>query len=139
MLRQEWDESGSGSEQLRARFNEVLDAFDDHRSALAAARQQIAELRTHAESSDHAVRITVDSSGAVVEITLEPGAMRTTAQSLSATLTAVAQAAAQQAKMRCKDILEPLSSATNAVADRSELIPGTPKLRATPLDPPTTQ
>ncbi|MGF6887616.1 DNA-binding protein YbaB [Nocardia sp. GAS34] len=139
MIRQEWDESGSSSEQLRSRFNDVLDAFDDHHSALTIARQQLAELRTHAESSDRAVRVTVDSSGAVVEIALQPGAMRTTAASLSATLTAVAQAAAQQARVRCSDILEPLSSATNAVADRSELIPGTPRLRAAPLDPPTTQ
>ena len=131
---QEWDESDAGNEQLRARFNDVLDAYDDHRTALAAAYEKLAELRAQAISSDHAVRVTVDSSGAVVEVALEPSALRTTAESLAATLTAVAQAAAQQAKAQCTDILAPLGTATDTMAELAELIPGTPSLRTEPPD-----
>ena len=98
MGRQDWDESGSDNGQLQARFNDVLDAYDDHRAALATAHRKLAEMRAEAVSADRTVRVTVDSSGAVLEIALQPAALRTTAESLASTLTAIAQAAAQQAK-----------------------------------------
>lgn len=139
MGRQEPDESGAGNEQLRARFNNVLDAYDDQRAALATARQQLAELRAQAVSSDRGVRVTVDSSGAVVEIGLEPAALRTTAESLAATLTAVAQAAAQQATLKCAAILAPLRAATDTMTEFTELIPGGPNLRTDLTDPAAAQ
>jgi DNA-binding protein YbaB len=134
MGRQDWDESGSGSERLRTQFNDVLDAYDEHRTALAHAHRRLAELRAEAASSDGAVRVTADSSGAVLEIVLEPAALRTTAESLAATLTAVAQAAARQAKAHCADILAPLGTVTDRVAELAELVPGVPSLRAEPPD-----
>jgi DNA-binding protein YbaB len=78
--------SASVNGALRARLDELLGEYERLRKNLATAQQRMRSMTGMAESSDHSVKVTVDSRGAMTGLELAPTAYRRYSPTLLAEL-----------------------------------------------------
>lgn len=118
----------SGNAALRAQIDQMLDAYQRDSSALLAAQTKAAEPLT-VWSDDNLVRVTANAAG-VIEVHLEPTALRhSTAEKLSATITATVQAAQRAVAQASTEAMAPLADLAAELPDVPELIPGAPSTK----------
>ena len=78
--------SASTNAALRARLDELLGEYDRLRSNLTAAQRRMRAITSTAESSDHSVKVTVNSRGTLTGLELTPAAYRRYSPTLLAEL-----------------------------------------------------
>ncbi|MEV0107190.1 YbaB/EbfC family nucleoid-associated protein [Nocardia sp. NPDC050799] len=128
MDRNHFEDFGSATRDMRSRMHELLDAYEQQQTQVGEVHQQLVDLRVRATTSDGSVQVTVDSTGAVLEVCVTPAAMRGTAGQLSGLLTDTAREAARLAKEQAAAVAAPLAGLAGGMPDLSELFPGTPSL-----------
>ncbi|GGL10663.1 YbaB/EbfC family nucleoid-associated protein [Nocardia jinanensis] len=130
MDRNQFEDFGSATRDMRARMHDMLDAYEQQQAQVGEVRQQLTDLRVQAVTSDGSIQVTVDSAGAVLEVRVTPAAMRGTAGQLSGLLTDTAREAARLAKEHSEAVMAPLADLAGGMPDLSEIVPGAPSLRA---------
>lgn len=129
MERNQFEDFGSATRDMRSRMDEMLDAYEQQQTQVGEVQQQLVDLRVQAATSDGSIHVTVDSTGAVLEVCVTPAALRGTAVQLSGLLTETAREAARLAKEQTAAVMAPLADLAGGMPDLSELVPGAPSLR----------
>ncbi|MGW1741311.1 YbaB/EbfC family nucleoid-associated protein [Nocardia sp. NPDC001965] len=122
MNRNHFEDFGWATRDMRSRMHALLDAYEQQRTQIGEVRQQLVDLRVRATTSDGSVHVTVDSTGAVLEVCVTPAAMRGTAGQLSGLLTETAREAARLAKEQAAVVVAPLAGLAGGMPDLSELL-----------------
>jgi DNA-binding protein YbaB len=114
------------SATLRAKVDELLGDFDKRTEQLREARQAAAALSAELSSPDGAVRVRIDSSGALTRLQLGPTAFDgTTPEQLARTITELVVRGTAQVRRQATELMRPL---TEDLPDVSDLVPGAPSL-----------
>jgi DNA-binding protein YbaB len=114
--------------------------YEQQRSELADIREQLYGVHAAASSADGLVEVTVDHSGIVTDVRLEPRALCGAAADLGRAITEAARAAARQAHQQVSETISPIEEIVGRMPDPEDLLPGAPSLRepdATVADAPT--
>ncbi|QKT12967.1 YbaB/EbfC family nucleoid-associated protein [Rhodococcus sp. W8901] len=131
------DARGTAREQSRGRnaaLQEQVDALlaglHEQTEALAAAQGAVANTTAQAESPDGLVRVTVDSSGAVVAVDFDPSTFtRTTPARLADVLADTARTAVAEVRARIAELMAPVAALTADFPDLPDLVAGAPSIR----------
>jgi DNA-binding protein YbaB len=114
------------SATLRAKVDELLGDFDKRAEQLREAQQAAAALTAELSSPDGAVRVRIDSSGALNRLQLGHTAFeRTTPDQLARTITELVVRGSAQVRRQAAELMRPL---TEGLPDVSDLVPGAPSL-----------
>ncbi|WP_280472835.1 YbaB/EbfC family nucleoid-associated protein [Nocardia asiatica] len=106
-----------------------MDEYEQQRSELAEIGEQLQDVRGEASSPDGFVTVTVDCSGVVTDVRLDPKALRTPPEDLARIVTETARAAARLAHQQVTDTISPITDIVGSMPDLAELLPGAPSLR----------
>ena len=111
---------------MRRKVDDLLGQFDQRTAQLREARQAAAALTANLTSQDHLVRVTVDATGMLTELTIDPAAFdRTTPDALARTISDLVRKGTVQVRQQTADLMRPL---TEGLPDLSDLSPGAPSL-----------
>ncbi|WP_231569567.1 YbaB/EbfC family nucleoid-associated protein [Prescottella defluvii] len=115
---------------LQGQVDALLEGLDRQTEALAAAQGALAQTTAQVQSPDGLVRVTVDSSGSVVAVDLDPSTFtRTTPARLAEVVAATARAATAEVRARIAELMAPVTGAAAGLPDLSDLVAGAPSLR----------
>ncbi|WP_433598149.1 YbaB/EbfC family nucleoid-associated protein [Nocardia sp. CA-135953] len=129
MDRSRWEGLRSANDGMRSHVDHLFQAYEQQRALLGDIRRQLSEVRTHARSSDGLVEATVDVSGLVTDLRLDPRAQCETAQDLSRTITETIREAARLAQQQASEMLAPIEAIVGGIPDLPDLMSGAPSLR----------
>lgn len=111
---------------MRAKVGDLLTQFDKRTAQLREAQQAAAALTAHLTSQDHLVRVTVDATGMLTDLAIDPAAFdRTTPDALASTISDLVRRGTIQVRQQAADLMRPL---TEGLPDLSDLSPGAPSL-----------
>lgn len=111
---------------MRAKVDDLLTQFDERTAQLRAAQQAAAALTANLTSEDRLVRVTIDATGMLTELTIDPDAFdRTTPDALARTISGLVRRGTAQVRQQAADLMRPL---TEGLPDLSDLSPGAPSL-----------
>ena len=120
----------SSNSALRAQVDGMLDALAAQTEAIAAAQGAVANTSAEAASPDGLVRVTVDAGGAVMSVSIDPGAFtRTTPDRLARSVGDAARAATADVRARVAELLAPVTAAAAGLPDLPDLVAGAPSIR----------
>lgn len=114
--------------------------YEVQRSELADIREELSAVSAKASSSNGLVEVTVDHSGIVTDVRLQPHALRGAAADLGRAITEAARAAARLAHQQVSESIGTIQEIVGPMPDPDDLLPGAPSLRepaAAVTDPPT--
>ncbi|MET8877282.1 YbaB/EbfC family nucleoid-associated protein [Nocardia sp. NPDC004604] len=103
--------------------------YEQQRAQLADIRDELSALSAKASSRDGSVEVTVDQSGIVTDVRLEPSALRGAAADLGRAVTEAAREAARLAHQRVSETIGPIEDIVGRMPDPEDLLPGAPSLR----------
>ncbi|MEV6139348.1 YbaB/EbfC family nucleoid-associated protein [Nocardia sp. NPDC051990] len=103
--------------------------YEQQKAQLADIRDELSALSVKASSRDGAVEVTVDQSGIVTDVRLEPRALRGAAADLGRAVTEAAREAARLAHQRVSETIGPIEDIVGGMPDPEDLLPGAPSLR----------
>ncbi|WP_433202558.1 YbaB/EbfC family nucleoid-associated protein [Nocardia sp. CA-107356] len=103
--------------------------YEQQRAQLADIRDELSALSAKASSRDGSVEVTVDQSGVVTDVRLEPRALRGAAADLGRAVTEAAREAARLAHQRVSETIGPIEDIVGRMPDPEDLLPGAPSLR----------
>lgn len=112
--------------------------YEVQRSQLEDIREELSEVSATASSSDGSIEVTVDHSGVVTDVRLEPRALHGAAADLGRAITEAARAAARQAHQQVTETIGPIEEIVGRMPDPDDLLPGAPSLREPDVDEPPT-
>ncbi|MBF6174735.1 YbaB/EbfC family nucleoid-associated protein [Nocardia blacklockiae] len=126
-----WEREGlrSANSGMRNQLDHILDVFERQQARLSEVYQQLESARTQASSPDQSVQVTVDASGVLTDLRLDPVAMRRSAEQLSRSIVDAVQAAARHARQQSETLTGPVSDDLDAMPDFPDLVPEAPGLR----------
>ncbi|HEY0807339.1 MAG TPA: YbaB/EbfC family nucleoid-associated protein, partial [Pseudonocardiaceae bacterium] len=114
------------SAELRKRVSELLNQFDERTTRLREAQQAAAALSARLTSSDDLVRVTVDATGMLTDLHIDPSAFaRTTPDALARTIGDLVRRGTIQVRGQAAELMRPL---TEGLPDLSDLSEGAPSL-----------
>ncbi|WP_328391588.1 YbaB/EbfC family nucleoid-associated protein [Nocardia sp. NBC_00416] len=114
---------------MRKQIESMLDTFEAQQAQVPEVFARLAQARITARSSDGLIEVTVDGSGGLAEVRVEPDALRLGAQELSRVVTAVGKEATRLAEEQRRELAAPLLDGDEAVPDLPDLVPGAHSLR----------
>ncbi|MEG8182101.1 YbaB/EbfC family nucleoid-associated protein [Nocardia terpenica] len=130
MERWERDEIRSANAHLRSELDAIESDFDRELGQLGEVYRKLAAMKVHATSPHDLARVTVNSSGVVVEISIaEDAYKRSTPRQLSEDLNTAIRGAVQAAGQAREKVLGPVKSIVDGMADLGDIVPGAPSLR----------
>ncbi|MEU4341230.1 YbaB/EbfC family nucleoid-associated protein [Nocardia sp. NPDC023852] len=103
--------------------------YEQQRSQLADIRERLSAVHAQASSADRLVTVTVDFSGIVTDVSLDPRALRTTCADLGRIVTETARAAARLAHQQTTETIAPIVDVVGSMPELADLLPGAPSLR----------
>jgi DNA-binding protein YbaB len=103
--------------------------YEQQRAQLADIRDEVSAISAKANSPDGSVEVTVDQSGIVTDVRLEPHALRGAAADLGRAITEAARAAARLAHQQVSESIGTIEEIVGRMPDPEELLPGAPSLR----------
>lgn len=128
----EWerDQIRSANARLRSELDAIQADFDREMGQVGEVQRKLAAMRVHATSPNDLARVTVDSSGAVTEITIADDAFRrSTPRTLTEDINAAIRGGAEAAARAREQVLAPLTAIVETMPDLGEIISGAPNLR----------
>ncbi|MEU0507013.1 YbaB/EbfC family nucleoid-associated protein [Nocardia sp. NPDC005998] len=108
--------------------------YEQQRAQLADIRDELSALSAKAISRDGSVEVTVDQSGIVIDVRLEPRALRGPAADIGRAVTEAAREAARLAHQRVSETIGPIEDIVGRMPDPEDLLPGAPSLREPDAD-----
>ncbi|MFE9327712.1 YbaB/EbfC family nucleoid-associated protein [Nocardia sp. NPDC052278] len=114
--------------------------YEMQRAQLADVRDELSAMSVSASSRDGLVEVTVDQSGILTDVRLEPRALRGAAADLGRAVTEAAREAARLAHQKVSETISPIEDIVGRMPDPEDLLPGAPSLRepeATTVEQPT--
>ncbi len=103
--------------------------YEQQKAQLTDIRDELSALSAKAGSRDGAVEVTVDQSGMVTDVRLEPRALHGAAADLGRAVTEAAREAARLAHQRVSETIGPIEDIVGSMPDPELLLPGAPSLR----------
>lgn len=103
--------------------------YEQQRAQLADIRDELSALSATATSRDGSVEVTVDQSGIVTDVRLEPRVLRGAAADLGRAVTEAAREAARLAHQRVSETIGPIEDIVGRMPDPEDLLPTAPSLR----------
>ncbi|WP_327100874.1 YbaB/EbfC family nucleoid-associated protein [Nocardia vinacea] len=103
--------------------------YEMQRAQLADVRDELSAISATAGSRDGAVEVTVDHSGIVTDVRVEPRALRGAAADLGRAVTEAAREAARLAHQKVSETIGPIEDIVGRMPDPEDLLPGAPSLR----------
>ncbi|MEG8184573.1 YbaB/EbfC family nucleoid-associated protein [Nocardia terpenica] len=128
----EWEREQirSANARLRSELDAIQADFDREMGQVGEVQRKLAAMRVHATSPNDLARVTVDSSGAVTEITIADDAFRrSTPRGLTEDINAAIRGGAEAAARARAQVLAPLTAIVETMPDLGEIIPGATNLR----------
>lgn len=111
---------------MREKVDELMTQFDERTAQLREAQQAAAALTARLTSADRLVHATVDNTGMLTELAIDPAAFdRMTSDALARTITDLVRRGAMQVRQQAADLMRPL---TEGLPDLSDISPGAPSL-----------
>jgi DNA-binding protein YbaB len=111
---------------MREKVDDLLTQFDKRTAQLREARQAAAALTANLTSQDQLVRVSVDATGMLTELKIDPATFdRTTPDALARTIGDLVRRGTTQVRQQTADLMRPL---TEGLPDLSDLSPGAPSL-----------
>ncbi|MFI5780499.1 YbaB/EbfC family nucleoid-associated protein [Nocardia sp. NPDC051570] len=130
MENRERDEIRSANAGLHSALDALHTAYEQELEQLSAISQKLAEMKVRATSPTNLARVTVNSTGLVLEVSIaEDAYRRSTPTQLTEELNTTIRGAVEAAAKARKELLAPVQSVADGIADLSETIPGAPSLR----------
>ncbi|WP_433602246.1 YbaB/EbfC family nucleoid-associated protein [Nocardia sp. CA-135953] len=103
--------------------------YEQQRAQLADIRDELSAMSAEASSRDGSVEVTVDQSGIVTDVRIEPRALRGAAADLGRAVTEAAREAARLAHQRVSEAIGPIEDIVGRMPDAADLLLGAPSLR----------
>ncbi|WP_433710603.1 YbaB/EbfC family nucleoid-associated protein [Nocardia sp. CA-084685] len=103
--------------------------YEQQRAQLAEIRDELSAISAKASSRDGSVEVTVDQSGIVTDVRLEPRALRGAAADLGRAVTEAAREAARLAHQKVTETIGPIEDIVGRMPEPEDLLPGAPSLR----------
>ncbi|MBF6171346.1 YbaB/EbfC family nucleoid-associated protein [Nocardia blacklockiae] len=120
----------SANAGLHAALDAFHDEYDREMSQLGEINRKLAALKVHATSPNSLARVTVDASGTVTDITIADDAFRRSSPKLlSEDLNAAIRGGMEAAAQAREQVLAPIKTVVDGMADLNEVVPGAPGLR----------
>lgn len=111
---------------MREKVDGLLTQFEKRTTQLREAQKAAAALTARLTSPDQLVRVTVDNTGMLTELAIDPTAFdRTTPNALAKTISDLVRRGAMQVRKQTADLMRPL---TEGLPDLSDISPGAPSL-----------
>ncbi|MFG3618896.1 YbaB/EbfC family nucleoid-associated protein [Nocardia sp. NPDC047654] len=130
MSQWEREEIRSANVGLHSALDAIQDEFNREIEQLGEIHAKLAAMKVHATSPNNLARVTMNSSGVVTEITIADDAFRrSTPRQLSEDLNAAIRGGVEAADEARAQVLAPIKTAVDGMADLSEILPGMPNLR----------
>jgi DNA-binding protein YbaB len=130
MSQWEREEIRSANAGLHSALDAIQDEFNREVEQLGEIHAKLAAMKVHATSPNSLAQVTVNSSGVVTEITIADDAFRrSTPRQLSEDLNAAIRGGVEAAAEARAQVLAPIRTAVDGMADLSEILPGMPNLR----------
>ncbi|MFQ6397080.1 YbaB/EbfC family nucleoid-associated protein [Nocardia sp. KC 131] len=124
------DQIRSANAELRSALDAINHEFDREIDELGEIQRKLAAMKVHATTPNNLARVTVNASGVVTEITIADDAYRrSTPQQLTQDLNAAIRGAVEAAATARAEVLSPIKSVVDGIADLTEMVPGAPSLR----------
>ncbi|MBL1072866.1 YbaB/EbfC family nucleoid-associated protein [Nocardia sp. 2] len=126
----ERDQVQEANAHLRTVVDGLQADFDRGVAELADINRDLAALKVHATTPSDLARVTVNSDGQVVEVTITDDAFaRCTPKQLAAELGSAIHGAMEAVATVRQRMLAPLTSIVEGMPDLDEMMPGAPSLR----------
>ncbi|MFI6361113.1 YbaB/EbfC family nucleoid-associated protein [Nocardia sp. NPDC050630] len=103
--------------------------YEMQRAQLADVRDELSAISATAGSRDGLVEVTVDQSGIVTDVRLEPRALHGAAADLGRAVTEAAREAARLAHQKVTETIGPIEDIVGRMPDPEDLLPVAPSLR----------
>jgi DNA-binding protein YbaB len=130
MDQQERHEIRSANDHLKDVLAEVQGEFDQEMAEFGEVNRKLSEMKVHATSPNNLARVTVDSTGVVVNVEIaEDAYRRSTPKQLSQDLNATIRGAVEAVSEARAQITAPLKALVDKMPDLDEVVPGAPSLR----------
>ncbi|MEU4314028.1 YbaB/EbfC family nucleoid-associated protein [Nocardia sp. NPDC024068] len=130
----EWERSGlrSANYGMRNQLDRMLDTLSEQQQRMGEIQAELAAARVTAQSPDGAVEVTVDSSGALVDVRFTDAARRHGLDRLRDCVMQAYAEAARRSREQTSALIAPLAEAAELSPDLPDLVPGAPTLRGAP-------
>jgi DNA-binding protein YbaB len=132
IVMEDWerDQIRSANDHLRDTLAEVQGEFDSEMVQVGEINQQLAQLKIRATSPNELARVTVNSSGLVIDVAIaEDAYRRSTPSQLAEDLNAAIRGAVEAASQERARIVAPITSIVAEMPDLDEIVPGAPSMR----------
>ncbi|MCX0274212.1 YbaB/EbfC family nucleoid-associated protein [Nocardia zapadnayensis] len=119
----------SAANRLRNHVEHLLDSFERQQPLLSEAFRQLEATRLQAHSPDRSIEVTIDTGGALTDLTLTTSALRKSPEALAHAIVEVVQQAAVCAREHNEAIVAGVAGDLGDMLDLPDIVPGTPSLR----------